>query len=51
MLPDQRRTREMKQKWSPALVVGIAILVLWAGVWLVGYLTGFSGQPETFFKQ
>lgn len=38
----------VKAKVNPALLVGVAIAVLWAGVWLVGYLMGFSGDPETF---
>ncbi|MFZ5814057.1 MAG: hypothetical protein ACOY93_01965 [Bacillota bacterium] len=40
----------MKRTWNPALLVGVAIILLWAGVWLIGYLTGFQGEPRTFFK-
>lgn len=39
----------MKRSWNPAVVVGVAILALWLGTWLLGYLMGFSGSPETFF--
>lgn len=38
----------MKRTWNPALMVGVAILVLWGGIWLVGYLMGFQGEPSTF---
>ncbi|MFZ5826848.1 MAG: hypothetical protein ACOY94_21360 [Bacillota bacterium] len=40
----------MRRRWNPALLVGIAILALWVGVWLIGYLMGFSGEPRTFGK-
>ena len=39
------------RRWrNPGLIVAVAIAALWAGVWLVGYLAGFSGEPETFLK-
>ncbi len=40
----------MKKQWNPALLVGVAIVVLWVGVWLIGYLMGFEGNPDTFMK-
>lgn len=40
----------MKRTSNPAVIVGIAVLVLWVGVWLIGYLMGFSGEPNTFGK-
>lgn len=39
----------MKRTWNPAVLVGVAILALWFGTWLVGYLMDFSGDPSTFF--
>ncbi len=38
----------MRVRLNPGWVVAVAIAVVWAGVWLVGYLAGFSGEPETF---
>jgi len=38
----------MRARLSPGLVVAAAMVVFFAGVWLVGYLAGFSGEPETF---
>jgi hypothetical protein len=39
-----------RRNWNPALVVALAMLGLWLGTWLIGYLMGFSGEPETFGK-
>ncbi|MEW8977646.1 MAG: hypothetical protein AB2385_04500 [Symbiobacterium sp.] len=33
---------------NPAVLVGLAMAVLFAVVWLVGYLAGYSGELETF---
>lgn len=38
----------MKAKANPALLMGIAMAALWVIVWLVGYLLGFSGEPDSF---
>jgi len=38
----------MRTRLNPALVAGVAIAALWVGVWLIGYLMGFSGEPDSF---
>lgn len=40
----------MQRRWNPAVLVGVGILALWAGIWLIGYLMGFAGEPESFGK-
>mgnify|MGYP000223763174 CR=1 FL=1 len=40
----------MRTRLNPALVMGLAIAAVWAGAWLIGYLAGYSGEPETFLR-
>ncbi|BAD41939.1 hypothetical protein [Symbiobacterium thermophilum] len=40
----------MRARFNPAVITAVAMVALFAGVWLVGYLAGFSGEPETFLK-
>jgi len=50
MNENEREAEPLKKHWNPALIVGIAIIVLWGGVWLIGYLMGFQGDPDTFMR-
>lgn len=38
----------MKRSLNPAVLAGVAIVALVVGVWLIGYLMGFQGEPSTF---
>ncbi len=40
----------MRARMNPGVVVAVAMVAFFVGVWLVGYLAGFSGEPETFLK-
>lgn len=40
----------MRARFNPAVITAVAMVAFFAVVWLVGYLAGVSGEPETFLK-